>query len=115
MKFLPVTFLVLLLSSCSTDFDTIADYKEIMVVYGLLDQYQGVQYIKVNKAYLGQGNALIMAHEKDSINYANVLDVTLEQMDGGNVVATYTLQRDSTSFAKDSGLFNYPYQIFYKL
>jgi len=105
----------LLFGSCSTDFDTIADYKETVVVYGLLDQLSDSQLIRINKAYLGEGNALIMAQQKDSINYADILNVSMEKLDAnGNVLATYSLQRD-TSLLKDSGIFNYPFQVNYKL
>ena len=82
-KLLLLLALPALLVSCSTDFDTTADYKEVMVVYGLLNQYDSVQYIKVNKAFLGDGNALIMAENSDSINYGDILDVTLEKIDNG--------------------------------
>ena len=101
-------------SSCSTDFDTVGPYKETMVIYGLLNQYDSVQWIRVNKAYLGEGNALIMAQERDSINYGDILDVTLERFKNGTSLATYVLQRD-TSLPKDPGLFYYPYQVYYKL
>jgi hypothetical protein len=102
------------LSSCSTDFDTIAPYKETMVIYGLLNQYDSVQWIRVNKAFLGEANALIMAQERDSINYADILDVRLERVKNGSVLASYVLQRD-TSILKDPGLFHYPYEVNYKL
>src|SRR5204862_7713213 len=73
-----------LFDSCSTDFSVEAPYKETMVIYGLLnpDTMNGkVQYIRISKAYLGEGNALIMAQERDSVNYADILDVNLERID----------------------------------
>ena len=113
-KLLILIALPLALVSCSTDFDTIADYKEIMVAYGLLNQYDTVQVIKVNKAFLGEGNALIMAGQKDSINYPDILEVTLDRIDNGTVTASYTLQFDTTT-PKDPGVFHNPYQVLYKL
>ena len=113
-KLLILLALPALLVSCSTVFDTTADYKEVMVVYGLLNQYDSVQYIKVNKALLGEGNALIMAEQSDSINYADILEVTLDKIDNGSVTATYTLQFD-TSVPRDPGVFHNPYQVLYKL
>jgi len=113
-KLLILLALPALLVSCSTDFDTTADYKEVMVVYGLLNQYDSVQYIKVNKAFLGEGNALIMAEQSDSINYADILDVTLDKIDNGTVTATYPLQFDTT-VPRDPGVFHNPYQVLYKL
>ena len=55
--------------ACETDFEVNADWKEVMVVYGLLDQSQTQQYIKINKAYLGEGDAMQMATVADSVNY----------------------------------------------
>ena len=68
-------------SSCETDFDTIAEWKDITVVYGLLDQKNSVQYIKINKAFLGDGNALVYAQEPDSSNYGFPLTVLVEERD----------------------------------
>jgi len=66
---------VVLLSSCSTDFNTTAPYKEIMVVYGLLNPVDQTQYIRVGKAYLGEGNSIVMAQQKDSINFPRLFPV----------------------------------------
>src|SRR5678815_4548066 len=113
-KLLILLALPLVLVSCSTDFDTTADYKEIMVAYGLLNQYDSKHYIKVNKAFLGEGNALVMAEQKDSINYPDILDVTLDKIDNGSVTASYVLHYD-TAVLKEPGVFNNPFQVLYRL
>src|ERR1044072_3856815 len=70
-----------LFNSCSTDIDLLENYKPITVVYGLLDVHDNVQYIKINKAFLGEGNALVMAQQSDSINYKpGELTVQLQQL-----------------------------------
>lgn len=101
--------LTILLSACSTDFEVTGDWKETMVVYGLLDQSQAKQYIKINKAFLGEGNAFEYAEVKDSVQYARALNVTLQRIRGGNVVATYNLTPDNT-IPKDPGIFYAPDQ-----
>jgi hypothetical protein len=78
----------LVISSCSTDLDVTGDWKETMVVYGLLDQGKDTQYIKVNKAFLGQGNALEYAQVKDSVQFVNTLAVTVTKATGS---VTYDL------------------------
>ncbi len=93
-----------LFSGCSTDVATLASYKQIPVVYGLLNVSDTVQWIRINKAYLGEGNALVMAQQPDSINYADVLDVTIEEYNGHNLLRTLNLQRDS-GVLKDAGQF----------
>ncbi len=79
----------LIFLSCETDFDTNAEWKDISVVYGLLDQRDSVQYLKINKAFLGEGDALMFAKENDSINYPFPLNVWIEEWDeDGNKVQT---------------------------
>lgn len=98
-----------LLSACSTDLAVIGDYKETMVIYGLLDQSQPVQYIKINKAFLGEGNAFEYAQVQDSVQYVNSLSVVLKRIKNGATLSTYTLSPDNT-IAKESGVFYGPSQ-----
>lgn len=102
---------MLLLGSCSTDFDIIAPYQEYTIVYGLLDQNETIHYIKVNKSFLGSGSAYDYASVRDSSEYANV-DGTIERWYNGSLIETYYL-RDTTLSVKDSGLFYYPDQTVY--
>ena len=100
----------LLFSACSTKMDVTGQYKETMVVYGLLDQSQTKQYIKINKAFLGQGNAFAYAQLKDSSQYAHALSVKLQRLDVyGNLVSEKTLSADNT-IPKDPGIFYSPDQ-----
>lgn len=97
---------IALISACSTKLDVTGKYKETMVVYGLLDQSQSVQYIKVNKAFLGQGSAFGYAQVKDSTQYANSLNVKLKKLSDGT---EYNLAADNT-IPKDPGAFYSPDQ-----
>ena len=67
----------LLVTSCSNKVDLYASYKEIPIVYGLLDYQDDTTWIKITKAFLGPGNALEFAKDPDSSNYPNKLDVAL--------------------------------------
>jgi len=107
-----VFILVMLFNGCSTDFDVIAPYKEVMVVDGLLNAIDSVQYIKVSKAFLGEGNAYVMAQQKDSINYADVLDVKMERIVNRQVMESFLLTRNELN-DKDSGTFAYPFHVLY--
>ena len=102
-KYYPLYLLVfcILFSSCSTDLDVTGTYKETMIVYGLLDQNQSKQYVRVNKAFLGEGNAMVFAKEKDSIQFVNSLDVRLTRLSDGK---EFILTPDG-SIQKDDGLF----------
>jgi len=99
---------------CTTDFPTITPYKETMVIYGLLNPNDPVQYIRVSKAFLGEGNALVMSRQPDSIYYGDILDVKLERFIGVNLANTYIYSRiPMDSVPKDAGAFVAPYQAVY--
>ena len=103
---------LLVFNSCETDFDINANYQDVTVVYGLLEQ-DSTTYIKINKAFLGEGNALLMAQIEDSSNYQNQLNVTIEEWDGSNHLNTFILDT-VTITNKEEGIFYNPYQILYK-
>ena len=107
---------ILLVTSCSTEFDINADWKDIAVVYGLLDQSDTIQYIKLNKVFLGNENAYVMAMESDSIFYDSA-EVYLEPLVGeeniydnsGNKIRiqleeNYDIEKDSGIFTTDNNL-----------
>jgi hypothetical protein len=101
------------LASCSTDVDLIGDYEDITITYCLLNQTYSVSHIKINKAFLGEGNALIMAQEPDSTSYGTDLDVIIEEWTNGAV--TQTLYFDTTTiYNKEPGTFYYPNQVIYQ-
>ena len=79
----------MMLYSCSTDVDLYADYKDITVVYGLLDSGKDTNYIKINKAFLGPGNALDIALIDDSCNYPGKLDAKLIEYKGSATGSNY--------------------------
>lgn len=77
LQIFAVILLFLHLQSCSTDVDNYADYKDITIVYGLLETNTDTTFIKITKAFLGPGNALVMALNPDSSNYIGKLDARL--------------------------------------
>jgi len=115
MKKITSLFLLVLtlFSSCETAFNVNADWKEVTVVYGLLDQSQDNQYIRINKAFLGVEDAFIMASVADSINYnPNNLEVKMEKVSAsGNVLDTKILS--DTIMFKEDGLFSTDENIIY--
>ncbi len=95
---------VLLQTSCSTDVDLIAPYKETPVVYGLLNAADSIQYIRINRAFLGEEDAYVMAQNPDSFNYPDILDVKLDRIKNGNVLQTINLTR-TENVTLDPGIF----------
>ncbi len=59
----------LLYHSCKTDLDLIAPYKESAVVYCLINPFDSIHYVRVNRIFLGEGDANVSAAMKDSVYY----------------------------------------------
>ena len=118
MKIKNLLFLILpLLFSCETDFDVNANWKDVTIVYGLIDPNNEVQLIKINKAYLGQGDAIQMASISDSTNYdPSNLIVKIHRV-REQVFNTYdtlsTVVLTDTVLEKDDGLFSTDDNIIY--
>ncbi len=117
MKFNSLLLLVLplliLTSSCETDFDVTADYKEIAIVYGLLSQNDTVHYLRINKAYLGDGNALIYAANHDSSSFGTSIEVIVTETNMNGIQKTIVFDT-TTIHDKKAGIFYSPDQLMYK-
>ena len=70
MKKITILFITtIFLWSCETEFEVNAPWKDVSIVYGLLEANKDTQYIKVYRAFLGEEDALSMASHQDSIYY----------------------------------------------
>jgi hypothetical protein len=111
MKYLVVIVLLLGFVSCKTDFSVNGEYEERAVVHFLLDRGQDYHFLKLNKTFLGDGNAFDFAQVADSSYFNNVV-ATVEEIVNGNVERTWTLQ-DTIIENKQPGAFYYPEQKLY--
>lgn len=66
--------------SCNNELDVNDDWTEVPVVYGLLNPVDSVHIVKITKAFLGEGNALLMAQIPDSSYYGDELVVQLVEI-----------------------------------
>lgn len=74
------------MSACDNEVDINADWKEILIVYGLLDPLDSVQYIKINKAFLNESqNALQVAKNPDSL-FIKDARVSLLHINSGKII-----------------------------
>jgi hypothetical protein len=105
--------LLVFLNGCTTDFETISPWKETMVVYGLLNPNDSIQYIRISKAFLGEGNALTMAQQGDSIYYGDVLTVKMERFLNNSLVESNLLVKLDSVPKETGGAFVAPYQEVY--
>lgn len=126
MKKFPIilTMSVLLgfLVSCSTDVDLYADYKDIPVIYGLLNTTVDTNFIRINRAFSGSNENHINANEvaliADSCNYPGKLKayiVEYKQGYGNTYQSTGdTLTLDTITInGKQEGIFYAPKQKVY--
>jgi hypothetical protein len=95
---------LLLLGSCTTDFEVYAPEKEIRSVYCVLNPNDSVQYVRVAKAFQFRGDALQYAA-------ANDLSVTGRVVKLSNGNKTWFATQET--MPKDSGDF-YPFHAVYK-
>tara|TARA_Y100000589_G_scaffold246893_1_gene234762 strand:+ start:81992 stop:83113 length:1122 start_codon:yes stop_codon:yes gene_type:complete len=110
------TGILFVLTSCNKEpqVDLTAEWKDITVIYGLMDINDTAHYVRISKAFLGTGNLYSYAGIKDSIYYPDILTVTIEEYDGSTLKNTYPLQRVVNEIPKDSGLFYSDENILYK-
>lgn len=95
-----------LLYSCKTDVDINADPKETMVIYGLLDQTEDIQYVKINKTFLGDKDhsAFDLALDPSKSNYdPSEIEAKVERWLNGVLQETYILR--DTFLPKQTGVF----------
>lgn len=74
--------LVALLPSCKNDLKLNAPYKEMPSIYAVINPQDKIKMIRVNKVFLGEGDANKMAQVADSVNYqAGDLTITMARYD----------------------------------
>lgn len=93
-----------LFCACDNTLDGLAPYKEIPVVYAILNSADSVHYIKINKAFLGAGDAKEFAKERDSLYLPYDLDVELIGSKDNSIKQRITCAVVKVS--KEIGLFN---------
>lgn len=113
---LPAALLALgLLAACSTELDVNEPYKDITIVYGLLNQRDSLHFVKINKAFLGEGNALDMARVRDSSEYAgeDISQAVVYRINAGGAVVDSFPLRDTLITNRQPGAFYAPVQKLY--
>jgi hypothetical protein len=100
-------------ASCDNELDVTAEYKEIGIIYSLINPGEAEHVVRIQKAFLGDGNALVMAENPDSTYYGDILDVKLIQIKNGAEITTIPLTR-FTGQDKEEGDFPVSPNILYK-
>lgn len=113
-----------LLTSCEVDFSPNAEWKEVPVVYCILNQDEDTTWARVQKCYLGENDLNSYTNISDSMNYSEgAIEVKLLQWKGRQMannllvregdapIAEFNL--DYTEKLKDDGVFGYKMQPLY--
>ena len=107
----------LLASSCETDFDVNANWQEVTIVYGLIDPNEEIQFVKINKAYLGEGDAIQMSSISDSTNYnpseLKVIIYRIKELSFNQYDTISSVLLHDTIIDKDDGIFSTDNNIIY--
>jgi hypothetical protein len=101
-------------NSCKNDLELLDSYQEKIVCYGIISPDDTAHYVRVSKAFLGEGNALVFAQNEDSIQLdPQNMEVRITQLFNGNEMSYWILQPD-TSIPREEGTFLWPNQIVYR-
>lgn len=101
-----------LLASCTHEVDLYADYKQVPIIYGVLDAQADTNYIKITRAFYAPGDATQIAMNPDSSNYPGRLDVRLTEYLNGEPTREIVLDT-ITIHNKQEGVFYAPKQKLY--
>lgn len=105
LRLLAVAMLLPWLASCEVEFSPNAQWKNIPVVYCVLDQDDDTSWVRVERCYLSDDGAMLYGSNPDSINYREgEISVAILAYEGDrqrdSIPFAYTLrQRDSGAFA----------------
>jgi hypothetical protein len=115
MRLFAITFMALfIISSCNTEVNLIGEYKTVPVVYALLDQSDSLHYFRINRTFLGQGNAFEMAQIPDSSYFENVNATVTEILANGNIGRVWQLRDTIIDGKSENGVFFAPqHKVYY--
>lgn len=101
-----------ILVSCKTDFSVNGEYEKTAIVNAIIDYNDTIHYLKINKTFLGDGNAFDFAAIPDS-SYFSSVEGTVKEVISGTVNRTFVLRDTLLSNKDESGVFYAPEQRLY--
>ena len=103
------------ISSCDNEVNLAADWKDIPIVFGLIDQDNEANYIRLEKAFLDpNASALEIAQIADSLYYPDAL-VSIKNLTKGDEFFLEKVDATNESFPRDTGIFANDPSYLYKL
>lgn len=111
-RFLTLFACLGLFVSCKHEVDLYADYKEVPIIYGILEADADTNFIKITRAFYAPGDAYQIAMNPDSSNYPGRLDARLTEYLNGEPIREIILDT-ITIRNKQEGTFYAPEQKLY--
>lgn len=105
--------LIVTFSSCETDFDLNAPYEKTAVIFGFLDVSADTQFVRIQKTFLGEGNAFDFALIQDSSLFDNVEADISWRNNSGNTLGSVNLDTITINDKNTDGVFFAPNQLVY--
>lgn len=99
-----IVALIITFSGCESDFELTGQYEETPLIYGIIDPSESVQLFRIQKAFLGEESAFVMAQSPDSsyFNYETLFVEFIEYNEDGDELNRWAL--DTVVIAnKDTG------------
>lgn len=108
------SFILTLLPSCKNDLDIIGPQEEVMIIYGVLNKFDSIHYIRINKGFASQDESPIdMAKDVDNL-FFDSLHVRLVDL-----TSSFSVDCEKFAIDKQEGVFsnavNYVYSTDLKL
>jgi hypothetical protein len=112
-----ILIIYFLFGGCSNKLNLLAPYKESVSVYGLLNWKDAINYIRIERVFLGAGNAYTMAQNQDSVYFkSGELRVSLQRwntytgiqvsVDSGATATAMEIVLSDTLIQANVGTFN---------
>ena len=101
--------------SCNDEIDLTADWKDIPIVYALINKDDAVHYLRLEKAFLDQnGNAFDAAQNIDSIYYSPDVTVEIQNITTGSLVQLERINGEDVGLYRNDGVFANSPNILYR-
>jgi len=100
-------------TSCQKEFNPRDKYKDITIVYGLINPLETIHYIRIHKAFLDSESVVIIAQDPDASTFpVEDIDVRIYEITPDGNSAQLTV-KDTIIHNKDTGIFYAPEQRVY--
>src|SRR5688572_25735004 len=103
--FIGILAAIIVFASCDNELIVTDEWKDIPVVWGLLNESDTAHYIRVEKAFLDPTtSALDIARIPDSLYYDNAL-VSLRRISTGQIFPLERVNGDLEGYPREGGVF----------